>query len=134
MQVSLGPLSHYHDISLLGVINILFEAIIKKIVEHLSISKLPSDKQYDFCSSKSTADVLTFILHRISEVVGNKNILRVITLDISKFFDTRDCYTKLAAMESLGESPQLSFLLGKSTKLVVNGQSTEAQEINAGIP
>ena len=56
-------------------------------MKHLNKSKLLSDVQCGFRSSRSTADVLTIITHRISRALDSNLEARVITLDISKAFD-----------------------------------------------
>ena len=56
-------------------------------MNHLNNSKLLSNFQYGFRSSRSTADVLTVITHRISRALDSNLDARVITLDISKEFD-----------------------------------------------
>lgn len=71
---------------IINVIGKLAEAIIKKGFDYLNRNNLLSDKQYGICSSRSITDVLTVIVHRISEAF-HKRTTWVITLDISKAFD-----------------------------------------------
>ena len=63
-------------------------------MDHLNKADLLSDIQYGFRSSRSTADVLTVITHRISRALDSNFDDRVITLDISKPFD-KDRYKGL---------------------------------------
>ena len=80
--------SQYRPISLLSIISKLFESVINKgVIDHLVKNNLLSDVQYGFRSSRSTADVLTVITHRISEAMAKGNHTRVVALDISKAFD-----------------------------------------------
>lgn len=92
------------------VISKLFEAIINK---DLSRNKLLKDKQYGFHSSTSTADVLIFITHKISEALDGSYITGAIALDITKAFE-KLCYTNA----SLEESPQLSSSFSQSIRVI----------------
>ena len=66
----------------------LFESVINKaVISHLDKNKLLSDNQYGFRSSRSTADILTVITHRVSEALDKGRETRTVALDISKAFD-----------------------------------------------
>ena len=132
--------SQYRPISLLSVISKLFESVINnRILDHLAINNLLSDVQYGFRSSRSTADVLTVITHRLSEAMTGGNHSRVIALDISKAFDKVWHKGLLLKLSRYGISGKVlavikSFLSGRSLRVVVNGQSSDAHSINAGVP
>ena len=132
--------AQYRPISLLSVISKLFESVInKRILDHLNRNNLLSDVQYGFRSARSTADVLTVITHRISEAMAMGNHSRVIALDISKAFDKVWHKGLLLKLSSYGISGKVlavikSFLSGRSLRVVVNGQSSHAHSINAGVP
>ena len=132
--------SQYRPISLLSIISKLFECVInKRVLDHLVKNNLLSDVQYGFRSSRSTADVLTVLTHRISEAIAKGNHTRVIALDISKAFDKVWHKGLLHKLSSYGICGNLhavikSFLSGRSLKVVINGQSSEAHSINAGVP
>ena len=131
--------SQYRPISLLSVISKLFEALINdKIIDHLERNNLLSDIQYGFRSSRSTADVLTVITHRISRAMAEGHHSRVAALDISKAFDKVWHKGLLLKLSSYGISGRLlavigSFLSGRSLRVVINGQSSQAHLINAGV-
>ena len=56
----------YQPVSLLSVVSKVFEKLINNwIVDHLEKHDL-SDFQYGFRSSRSTADLLTVVTHRIA--------------------------------------------------------------------
>ena len=132
--------SQYRPISLLSIISKLFECVInERVLDHLVKNNLLSDVQYGFRSSRSTADVLTVITHRISEAIAKGNHTRLIALDISKAFDKvwhKGLLHKLSSYGICGNIHAIikSFLSGRSLKVVVNGQSSEAHSINAGVP
>lgn len=102
----------------------LFKAIINLIfVGHLNRSNILSDKHYGFRSTRSTADILTY---RTSET---EYISSPIALDILNIFD------KVGYKDITGKVFLIikSFLIDRSVKVVINGQSTVAQAINAGV-
>ena len=96
-----------------------------------------SDFQYGFRASRSTADILTAITSRINSALDSGNITRAIALDISKAFDKVWHVGLLYKVSSYGITGKTfsvkSFLTSRSLKVVVNGQSSDAQPINAGV-
>ena len=52
---------NYHPVSLLSVVNKVFEKLVNMIVDHLEKYNLSSDFQHGFRSSPSTADLLSCI-------------------------------------------------------------------------
>ena len=80
--------SQYRPISLLSIMSKLLESVInKRVTKHLMKNHLLCDEQYGFRSSRSTADVLTVITHRVSEALDEGFMTRAVALDISKAFD-----------------------------------------------
>ena len=58
---------NYRRVSLLSVVSKLFEKLVNdRIVDHIEKCGLFSDFQYDFRSSQTTADLLTFVSDRIA--------------------------------------------------------------------
>ena len=118
----------------------LLESVLnREIVNHLSKNNLLSDIQYGFRSSRSTADVLTVISHRISESLDGGFISRAIALDISKAFDRVWHKGLLHKISSYGIAGNVfsiikSFLSDRFIRVVIDGQKSEAHSINAGVP
>ena len=132
--------SKYRPISLLCIISKIFESVLNRhVIKYLSKNNLLSDVQYGFRSARSTADVLTVITHRISEALDSSFDGRVIALDISKAFDQvwhKGLFRKITSYGISGRVYSIikSFLSGRKMRVVVNGQSSEVFDINAGVP
>ena len=132
--------SQYRPISLLSIMSKLLESVInKRVTRHLTKNNLLCDEQYGFRSSRSTADVLTVITHRVSEALDDGFMTRAVALDISKAFDKvwhRGLLLKLSKNGISGNVLGIieSFLSNRSLNVVINGQKSKAHSINAGVP
>lgn len=84
---------------------------------------------YVLFSSGSTVGVLTIIKHRVSDTLDIKDILRAIALNILKAFDDSGLIYNLSSYVIYGSVflVSKSFLSGRSIKVFVNGQFSEAQ-------
>ena len=78
---------NYHSNSLLSVVGKVFEKLINRIIDPLEKCDLFSDFQYGFRSSRSTADPLTVVSHRIAKAFNRSGATRAVALDISKAVD-----------------------------------------------
>ena len=71
-----------------GSLSKVFESILnKKILKHLSLHNLPSDRQYGFRQGRSTGDLLAFLTESWSSSFRNFGETFAVALDISKAFD-----------------------------------------------
>ena len=103
---------NYRPVSLLSVVSKVFEKLVNnRIVDHLEKCGFFSDFQYDFRSSRSTADLLTVVSDRIARAFNNRSgSTRAVALDISKAFDKIWHAGLLYKLKSYGISGQI-FLL-----------------------
>ena len=70
---------NYHPVSLLSVISKVFEKLVNnRFVDHLEKCGLFSDLQYDFRSSRSTADLLSVVFYRIARAFNRSGATRYI--------------------------------------------------------
>ena len=76
---------NYRPVSLLSVVRKVVEELANnRLVDHLEKCGLVIDFQYDFRSSRSAADLLTFVCHRIARAFNRSRATRALALDISK--------------------------------------------------
>ena len=79
---------NYHHVSFLSVVSKVLEKLVNnRIVDHLEKCGLFSDFQYDFRSSRSTADLLTVVSDKIARAFNRSGATRAVALDIFKAFD-----------------------------------------------
>lgn len=107
-----------------------------KVIEKLKKNNLLNGNHYGFSSAWSTADVLTVIIPEISKALDSKFITKTIALDISKVGRYRRFLHKLSSYEIPGRIFLIMkpFISGTSMKVVYTSQSSEAHEINVGVP
>lgn len=71
--------SNYQPISVLPLFGKVLESLINfELAKHLTSYGLLSDKQYGFCLSRSTADILTIISEFVSQALYKKSKARVL--------------------------------------------------------
>ena len=95
--------------------------------------------QYDFTSSRSTADLLTVVSDRIARAFNRSGATRAVALDISKAFDRVWHAGLLHKLQSYGISGQIfglisSFLSNRRLRVVLDGKSSQEYPVNAGVP
>ena len=107
-------------VSLLSVVSNVFEKLVNtRIVGHLEKCGLFSDFQYDFRSSRSTADpftvvsadLFTVVSDRIARAFNRSGATRAVALDISKAFDRVWHVGLLHKLKSYGISGQIFSLI-----------------------
>ena len=94
-----------------------------RIVDHIEKGGLFSDFQYDFRSSRSTADLLTVVSDRIARAFNRSGATRAVALDISETFDRVWHAVLFHKVKSYGTSGQIfglisSFLSNRRLQMV----------------
>ena len=131
---------NYHPVSLLSVVSKVFEKLVNnRIVDHLEKCGLFSDFQYGFRSSRSTADLLTFVSGRIARAFNRSGATQGVALDIPKAFDRVWHASLLHKLKAYGISGQIfglisSFLGNRRLQVVLDGKSSQEYPVNAGVP
>ena len=133
-------LKNYRPISLLPICGKIFEKIIfDEIYEHLTATKLLSEKQSGFRPGDSTINQLLSITHEIYHAFEHHHDTRAVFLDISKAFDKVWHEGLLLKLRSNGISGPLlnllsEFLSERYQRTVLNGKSSDWRMITAGVP
>ena len=133
-------LKNYRPISLLPICGKIFEKIIfDEIYEHLTATKLLSEKQSGFRPGDSTINQLLSITHEIYNAFEHHHDTRAVFLDISKAFDKVWHEGLLLKLRSNGISGPLlnllsEFLSERYQRTVLNGKSSDWRMITAGVP
>ena len=103
---------NYCSVILLSLVSKVFEKLVNnRIVDHLEKFDLVSDFQYGFRSSRSTADLLTVVSHRIARAFNRSGTTRAVALDISKAFERVWHAGLLYKLKSYGISGQIFGLI-----------------------
>ena len=131
---------NYCSVSLFSVVGKVFEKPVNnRIVDHLEKCGLYSDFQYDFRSSRSTADLLTVVSDKIARPFNRTGGTQAVALDISKAFDRVWHAGLLYKLKYCGISGQVfglnsSFLSNWRLQVVQHGKFSQEYLVNAGIP
>ena len=131
---------NYCPVSLLYVVSKVFEKLVNnRIDDHLEKCSLFSDFQYGSRFSRSTANLLTVVAHRIARVFNRSGATRAVALDISKAFDRVWHAGLLHKLKSSGISGQIfgfisSFLSNRRLRVVLDGKSSQEYPVIAGVP
>ena len=130
----------YRPISLLSIISKVMEsAVSKQLQNHLLTNKLISSRQFGFRPHHSTADLLTILAQTWNASLDRSEEVCIVACDIQGAFDRVWHNGLLAKLRSKGVSGMLlkwlqSYLHGRSIKVVLSGQSSDASPINASVP
>ena len=109
-----------------------------RIVYHLKKCGLFSDFEYGFKSSRSTADHLTVVSHRIARTFNRSGATRTVAFDISSAFGRVWHAGLLHKLKSYGISGQIfslisSFLSNRQLQVVLDGKCSQKYPVNAGV-
>ena len=108
---------------------------LSKICEKIVFIRLQSG----FRPGDSTTNQLILITHKIYEALEQGKGVRMVFLDISKAFDKVWHRGLLLKLERLGVRDPLlkwfrSYLTGRKQQVIIDGQSSDWRQIEAGVP
>ena len=135
-------ISNYRPISVLPICGKLFEKLIYyDLYNYLSSNNILNSNQSGFRSGDSCINQLTAITHEIFKAFDSNPTLEVrgVFLDISKAFDKvwhEGLVYKLKSNGIEGQALKIlqSFLSDRFQRVVLNGQSSNWEKVNAGVP
>ena len=131
---------NYRPISLLPIISKVMESIVNdQLRQHLFGLNLISKHQFGFRPKHFTFDMLTHCTQSWENALDKGQEAVVVSLDISRAFDSVWHSGLLSKLMSAGIGSYLyrwihDFLRDRSIKVVVNGSSSSAASVNAGVP
>ena len=135
-------ISNYRPISVLPICGKLFEKIIfLDLYNFLSSNEILNINQSGFRSGDSCTNQLSLITHEILKAFDSNPTLEVrgVFLDISKAFDKvwhEGLVWKLKSNGIHGKALRIlqNFLNDRYQRVVLNGQSSNWEKVNAGVP
>ena len=133
-------LAKYRPISLLSIISKVMEGVINSAIkQHLLSNNLLSDAQFGFRQVHSAPDLITALVQTWTKELNSRGEVRVTALDIKVAFDRVWHQGALAKLESMCIRGQTlhwleSYLVHRKMVVVVEGQSSQLQDIFAGVP
>lgn len=131
---------NYRPISLLSCVGKVMERIIyNELYEYCISNNLLTWRNSGFKSGDSTVNQLIHIVQKIYSDLEVDNDVLMIFLDVAKAFDRVYHRGLLHKLESFGVCGSLlkwfeSYLDGRYQRVVINGQNSDWNEINAGVP
>ncbi len=131
---------NYRPVSLLTCLSKICEKIVFiRLYNFLLEIKFLTPFQSGFRPGDSTTNQLILITHKIFEALERGKEVRMVFLDISKAFDKVWHRGLLLKLERLGvQDPLLkwfrSYLTGRKQRVIIDGQSSDWKQIEAGVP
>jgi len=132
--------NNYRPVSLLCTTSKVIERIVHtRLYDYCEKNNLLTEKNSGFKKSDSTVNQLTFIIHRITQALDQREDACLVFLDISKAFDRVWHSGLIFKLRRLGLSPIVldwfsSYLGDRLQQVVVEGVTSEAVSIKAGVP
>ena len=131
---------NYRPVSLTCILCKCMEKLIRDhIIDHMKRNKLFSKFQYGFLAGRSVTLQLLYAMDKWTEALDNGEEIDCIYTDFMKAFDKVPHKRLIAKMVSYGISGEIcswveAFLSHRQQKVVVNGVSSEWENIVSGVP
>ena len=132
--------AYYRPVSLTSILCKVMEKLVRKrIVDHMNVNDLFSDKQFGFISGRSTLLQLLSALEEWTSILDSGGYLDVIYMDFMKAFDKVPHKRLLHKVRSYGLSDKLctwveSFLSNRKQRVKVNDSYSAWHKGTSGIP
>ena len=133
-------MKNYRPVALLCVMSKICEKVLcNQLLDHLNTTKIISERQYGSRKGRSAADLHLLLMSRWSSALDKGLKTIALAIDIDGAFDRvwhEGLLTKLRSMGVTGNALSLlrDYLTGRHLKVVINGYTSEARPICAGIP
>ena len=132
--------ANYRPVSLTCISCKILEHIINRhILDHLDKHNILADAQHGFRKRRSCETQLLLTCHDLASVVNNSGQVDMLVLDFAKAFDTVAHERLLSKVAGYGIRGNLlkwtmSFLEGRTQKVVVEGASSDPSPVKSGVP
>lgn len=132
--------SSYRPISVLSVINTIFEKILStQITSFASKHSIICRNQHGFRSHRSTSSAVLVLTQQVNKALSNNKLAVVVFLDIRKAFDSVNHSILLAKLYDYGFRGRIHKLLkcylsDRQQRVVIDGFVSSAESVVAGIP
>jgi ribonuclease HI len=133
-------ISSYRPISLTSCMCKIMERMVnKRLVWYLETNQLLSNQQYGFRKGRSTTDVLNILQNDISETIGSKHFMALLSLDLKNAYDRcwrRYILNNMKDMAINGRMLRFSsnFMTGRSIRVAIGNTLSEPQNVENGVP
>jgi len=130
----------YRPIAIQPTFSKIYEKIIlRQIISYLEAKNLISDSQYGFRQGKSTEQLLHKLYNKICLNLDNGMLTIIISLDMSKAFDTLDHFKLIQKLDKISFSKSaktfiLSYLRDRTSTTSCNNSFSSPLIISAGVP
>eukprot|EP00117_Sycon_ciliatum_P010660 scpid33236/ scgid4028/ RNA-directed DNA polymerase from mobile element jockey; Reverse transcriptase len=132
--------SNYRPISLLTIMSKVMEGIVNtQLVNYLEKHEVLPNSQFGFRRGRGTADILTALQHEWVHTISTGGCVQVLAVDIAGAFDRVSHTGVLYKAKQAGVDGRLlvwlqDYLTNRNIRVVVGGQTSDAQPIQAGVP
>ena len=133
-------ISNYRPISVLSLINKLFEKIIhKRLYKYPTKCNIIYQYQFGFREGHSTVQALTEITDRIKNAIDNKMLTCGIMIDLTKAFDTVNHNILLKKLYNYGLRGNVyklfkSYLTNRKQYVKIKNENSDLKSISCGVP
>jgi len=137
---NLGECSNYRPVALTSCLAKVFEkCIFKHVFNYFLDNNILSNLQSGFMPGDSTSNQLTYLYDSISRALDDGKEIRAVFCDISKAFDKVWHNGIINKLKSYGIQGHLlnwfeSYLENRTQRVVIDGYSSEAKQVTAGVP
>jgi hypothetical protein len=133
-------IDNYRGISLLPVINKIFEKILhNQLQSFLTKYKLVDEHQYGFIRNRGTQEAVANFVHVVSKFINQKKSIVVVFLDVAKAFDSINHDVLLYKLEKVGIRGNAlalmnSYLKNRCQFVQIDGECSKRTQVERGVP